>query len=1007
MEPAGRLFAQLSDLNMGAGALLVNGEAGMGKTHTLHLLSRLVRSAGGQVGWCQCNKALGGPPLWEWRSAIGELDQGVLQNFPGTDALKVFQATWQWLESTGADRPTLLVLDDIHDASSATIDLFEQIGRRPRSTPWLVVGAARSADDRLSRVAVSRTVLSGINAQQALELAEDIDSGLSLARAGELVHFTGGNPLFIRRILETGAEGLEVTSELLSLIAASIGELDATVRPVADALSVLGVSSARSTLQSVVLAEQWPANLVSGDTLVVDGHDVSFRHPLLREVVYDTLDDEQRSQLHARAAHAIEQLGGSPSLAAVHWSRASLAGQGRVAADTALRGGHLALDMGMWADAVTHFSHAGAVLEQLNDLDDRAASGAYRARALSMSGDVGAALRAILDCVPSEAADVSLASRQLLARELLRLRWREEPNPSSLDPITVTRTAAALLGEEDDAVSASMVAGAAVVAGEIQGLADWHAVAAREAVEALPVNTDPRARGEAELTLRRALMAIPTSFQERIEASKKAVAAARESGDVELTGRSLRMLLTDAMAAGDRPLALSTIAAFDTAATTALREHQALGQAGLAVVEGRYIDAGDILDSTAKELSYVGRETPSLEFARAIVALDQGGFSSIIAQYEPILAVVADASLRASFAYATATDGHTQRAGELVDGTLELLDSGVADPLRPVSLAMAADAALIIGHPKSARLLELLEPLQGWCVTPANASVPWLGSVDRLIGLLRASLGDLEGAERALRSSLAVHRSMQADPWVARSLIGLAAVFRAVGREGEADTCTAEADAIVERFAMNPIHTPDFGRGSSTAARSLSNREVHLEHSARGWLLRPVGETGHVLRSLVGLGQLGLLLGQPNREWHVLDLVAAAAGSAPAGSHAGDMLDDRARRSYQGRMATLRTDLEEAELQSDLERSSQLLLEIDAIESELLTAFGLGGSARRMGDEAERARVNARRNLRRAVLAIEQVDPMLGDHLHHRVVTGRFCAYRPSVADPITWIVRP
>lgn len=1028
MDPASRLFSQLNDLSIGAGSSLISGEAGMGKTHTLHQLARAVRAAGGAVGWCQCNQALGGPPLWEWRSAIGEVDRNLPEEFPGIDGLEVFQATWSWLESAGSDQPTLLVLDDLHDASLAAIELFEQIGRRPRSSPWMVVAATRNAGgrtagiqramQRLEQMNVSRTVLSGLDVDGAVELAAAIGIELATARAQELVRFTGGNPLFVRRILESGAEGLEVTSELLSFISGTIGELDDSVRSVAEALSVLGVSSPRSTLQLMVAADRWPSSLTSDRTLLVEGSDVSFRHPLLREVVYDGLADERRSELHAHAAHAIEQLGGSPSLAAVHWSRASLAGQGPAAAETALRAGHLALDMGMWADAVTHFSHAGAVLDQLHDGDHRAASGAYRARALSMSGDIQGAMRSILESGPVDVqpASVSLATRQLLVRELVRLRWREEPNPSVLDPGTLTRTAEALLGDEADAPSQSLLTTARVVAGEIAGLESWHVEAASASLSALDDDADPTIRGEAALAFRRALMAVPGSIVDRLTASRVAVAASRESGDIELLGRSLRMLLTDAMGAGDRPLALSTIAAFKTAATTALREHQALGQAGLAVAEGRYTEASDLLDAAAKELSYVDREAPSLEFARALVALDQGGFNAIIAQYEPVLAVVADASLRSAFAYAAATEGKRERAIELIDGTLELIDGDAADPLWPVSLAMVAEAALMVGHPRIARILDFLQPLQGTCITPANAALPWLGSADRMIGLLNAHLGDLEAAEVALRSSLAIHRGMQADPWVARSLVGLASVQRALGQRDQADAMSDEAKTIERQLEMRSIHVPIFAVDLTAADSDLpadgdlpaeveppAIRRVSLERSERRWVLQTAGEAGHVLPNLVGLGQMALLVGQPDREWHVLDLVAAAAGAAPSGTHTGDVLDPDARRSYQNRMAILRGELDEAERQADLEQSARIVLEIDAIESELLAAFGLGGRSRRMGDEAERARVNVRRNLNRAIQAVEEIDPVLGDHLRDRVVTGRFCTYRALIANPIVW----
>jgi hypothetical protein len=368
--------------------------------------------------------------------------------------------------------------------------------------------------------------------------------------------------------------------------------------------------------------------------------------------------------------------------------------------------------------------------------------------------------------------------------------------------------------------------------------------------------------------------------------------------------------------------------------------------------------------------------------------------------------VVADASLRAAFAFAAATDGDSDRAYELVEGTLELLDDDSADPLHPISLSMAAEAAIVIDHDHCDRLLAMLEPFEGSCVTPANSAVPWLGSADRLIGLLRARCGDLEGAQQAIRSSLATHRRMGAQPWVARSLVGLGAVLRFAGQSDEAEACDAEATAIVEKLEMGRIPVPDFGRSAVAVDNATKERLVHIQRVERGWLLRVDGAPGNLLPDLAGLRQLASLVSDPGREWHALDLAGEGAGSAPGPSHAGEILDDRARRAYQDRMAALRADLDDAEQRADLERASRLAMEIDVIESELLAAFGLGGRSRRMGDRVERARINVRRSLNRAISSIEQTDPRLGDHLRHRVITGRFCSYRPSISDPTQWSVQ-
>lgn len=1006
MTAADNVGARLTDLSIGEGTLLISGDAGMGKTHALRRAAASVIAAGGRVGWCQCNRALGGPPLWEWLAAIGELDDDLPPGFPGHGGLEVFQSVWRWLEDRGQERPTLLVLDDLHDASPFTIELLDHVGRRPRSASWLIVAAARPDLIPAGDLQIVRQHLDGVDADDVGAMASHLGIDMSAERAAELVGLTGGNPLFVRRVLESGGSDFDMTPELLASMRPSIEDIDDEVRPLAEALSVLGTSAEESLVRRVADSGDLSTSVASDRTILVENGELVFRHPLVREVVYEHLSDARRSELHGRAAELIESTGGSTSLAALHWSRAAMSAQGRQAADTALRAGHLAMDMEAWTEAIDHFAHAGAVLGQLDRPDDVLASAVVRARAFSLDGDVLEAMR-VLDAAAQTSERVSLESRQLLVRELTRLRWREEPNPSQLSGGTLQRIAGSVLGDEDDAVSVAVRACLDVAAGEIDGLRAELAEEVGAAMTDLPVEVPSVVRGEVCLALRRALMAVPLSFDERSAASAAAVVAAREAGDVELLGRALRMELADAMTSGDRSVALGTIAAFDTAATSALREHQALAQSGLAAIEGRYDDAADLLDGAAKELSYVGRESPSLDFVRvAFIALDRGGFAEGLAVFEPLLAVVADPSLRAAFAYAAALDDDRDRACDLIDGVIELLDTNQPDPLRPVSIAMAAEAAVLVDHPRCAWFADALEPMAGTCTTPSNAAIPWLGSVDRLIGLLRARRGDLSGAEAALRTSVAVHRRMQARPWEARSLAGLAAVLHASGRGEEAATCDEQSSTIVRELSMAPLPFVDLEDSQQRATPSVdaTRRRARLEQIDKGWLLGLGDDAGVQLRNLNGLGQLARLLDQPGREWHALDLVGGEAARVDAGD-AGPILDDDARADYQNRMAHLRQELDDATAGSDLERAASITLEIDALESELLAAFGLGGRSRRLDDGGERARVNVRRSLARAIEAIEAVDAGLGDHLRHRVVTGRFCSYRPAVSDPITWDV--
>src|SRR6185436_13558966 len=149
-----------------------------------------------------------------------------------------------------------------------------------------------------------------------------------------------------------------------------------------------------------------------------------------------------------------------------------------------------------------------------------------------------------------------------------------------------------------------------------------------------------------------------------------------------------------------------------------------------------------------------------------------------------------------------------------------------------------------------------------------------------------------------------------------------------------------------------------------------------------------------------GLHDLARLLAAQGDEIHALDLGAAADGATPQG-HAGEILDDEARRAYKERIHELREERELAEAANDTERAERAREELDAIGEALGSAYGLGGRARRSGDHAERARSAVTWRIRSAITRVEAVHPTLGRHLKNSVRTGTFCAYMPE--QPVDW----
>jgi hypothetical protein len=170
------------------------------------------------------------------------------------------------------------------------------------------------------------------------------------------------------------------------------------------------------------------------------------------------------------------------------------------------------------------------------------------------------------------------------------------------------------------------------------------------------------------------------------------------------------------------------------------------------------------------------------------------------------------------------------------------------------------------------------------------------------------------------------------------------------------------------------------------------------------------------LRDLKGLHYLARLLGDPGREFHVLDLVVgdrvepgkASRAAEPdlmfsGGLDSGPLLDAQAKESYRRRLVEIGTDIEEAQAMGDSERAAQADTERDFIVRELSRAFGLGGRNRRAGSASERARVSVTRAVRQAMARIHERDLPLGEHLDRAIRTGTYCAYLPDPRVPVAW----
>ncbi|HWH43405.1 MAG TPA: AAA family ATPase [Thermoleophilaceae bacterium] len=188
------------------------------------------------------------------------------------------------------------------------------------------------------------------------------------------------------------------------------------------------------------------------------------------------------------------------------------------------------------------------------------------------------------------------------------------------------------------------------------------------------------------------------------------------------------------------------------------------------------------------------------------------------------------------------------------------------------------------------------------------------------------------------------------------------------------------------------------------------------------WALGDAGDAVR-LRDSKGLRYLALLVEHPGVEMHALDLagtVAAppadeprlapgdAAGLGGDDAHgAGPALDEPAKAAYRARIEDLREELEQATAWRDGERAARAHAELQALTDELARSVGLGGRDRPSASQAERARQNVGRALRKAVGRIAAASPALGAHLEQAVRTGTYCCYQPDSEAPLVLLDEP
>jgi DNA-binding NarL/FixJ family response regulator len=337
--------------------VLIRGEAGIGKTA---LLKAFVEHCPSDVEilWGFCD-GVSTPqpygPFEDMADALGSefrrlLDGNPLRGEVGRSLLK-------WMSG---GRMRVMIIEDVHWADQATLDLLAFLARRIESLPVLLLLTHRDGDGRAPSVDRILGSVASLPVLRQLPLEPLSRAGVERLAADtgvdarELHRITAGNPFYVHEVLDTGLSRIPVS--VRDAVRARVAQLDERGRRALQVAAILGVR-----------VEPWLLAAVAGEDilgiddclrvgLLTKADGIAFGHELARMVVLEDVPVIHGIALHRRALAALEQVGvGDPARLAYH-------AEGAADRDAVLRhasaAGHRALGAGSHREAIAQFERA-------------------------------------------------------------------------------------------------------------------------------------------------------------------------------------------------------------------------------------------------------------------------------------------------------------------------------------------------------------------------------------------------------------------------------------------------------------------------------------------------------------------------------------------------------------------------------------------------------------------------------------------------------------------------
>ena len=290
----------LREVGAGPGRVaLISGEAGIGKTTLIEQFCAGQTSAW-RVLWGACNSYSTPRPFGPWYDIAAQIQgQAVFTPEAQADPQAIFSTCLQLLQS----KPSILVIEDVHWADDATLDLIKFLARRIRTAQALIILTYR--DDEIGLRHPLRPVLGELARvshpiqiqlpRLSAEAVQTLAAGKSV-NARHLYRLTNGNPFFVTEVLAGGA-GIPAT--VRDAVLARAAGLSPSGLAVLEAAAVIGPRVEPWLLTEVTAAEAAASDECIGRGLLQNQGDLlGFRHELAWQTIFTAVSAHKKLVLH-------------------------------------------------------------------------------------------------------------------------------------------------------------------------------------------------------------------------------------------------------------------------------------------------------------------------------------------------------------------------------------------------------------------------------------------------------------------------------------------------------------------------------------------------------------------------------------------------------------------------------------------------------------------------------------------------------------------------------------